>query len=530
MILKNCIFGIDIDSFSCDITRLVLFLISGKTDHFDNILCGNFLIENLEGYSCNLDFSRIFKNYFDGFSLIIGNPPYLNIQNIDKTEKSYYMEHFDSAFRRFDICLLFIEKSLEKLLKPGGLMAFIVPDKILTQSYAKKLRHLILNKHAIKELIGFKNPYLFKKASVIPIIIVVENGRFNKIGVKTTEVFANTEKITYVNQDIYKNMYNFSFRIGWNINKQDIIEIIQEKSFPLYELCYVSWGAQPGDASKFIFNNPNQVNEELRPHLKPLIRGGNISRYSVSYTGDYLLYLTEGDLKLHRPAFNELFNSEKIVIAEVTANKGIIAGIDNEKLYTNHSIINCIHKKDIFNLDSNILSSRGIKLIEAEADFQKYKWQETQYAYTRGTVITRDSRFNNIDLKYAISLINSKLVNFYFKNFLTGGLNVFPELVRFFPVFDIDLQHCNEHETDYFRYCINTNDFESAEILLTEQIHMKDYSKIHAYLSLIASRLIELKHNLFLPQFTLLDSMLDNAVYNLYGLNKSQIDYIEENT
>jgi len=527
LVLTNCIFGVDIDDFACDITRLVLFLASGHADHFDNILNGNFLIDNLENYPHNLDTERLFKNNQSKFSLIIGNPPYLNIQNITETEKKYYINNYVSAYRRFDAYLLFVEKSLQNMLIEGGTLAFIIPDKFLSQSYAKKLRELILNNHTVKEIIHYDNQSLFKEATVLPIIITINIGKHENNDIKTTEVSLNKEEVAFIKQDTYLNMHNFTFRVGWNTHKQEIIEQIQSKSFPLYKLCYVSWGAQPGNAKKFIFNNTNLITQAYQKHLKPLIRGGNINRYGISYTKDYLLYLIDGDLKLHRPAFPKLFESEKITIAEVTAKKGLIACLDREKFYTNHSIINCIHKKNLLNLSSEILNSRGVKILESD-DETVYKWKEDKIAYTRGGSVYKSSRFNNINLSYALSIINSTLINFYFKNLLSGDLNVFPELVRFLPVFDVGII-TEQNNNNKFQHLIVSNDYENMENILEDIINVKDYSAIHNVFSQIAEKLMELKASNHSDKFIALDNILNNAVYKLYELNPTQIEYIKSN-
>ena len=51
-----------------------------------------------------------------GFDIVIGNPPYIRVQRMNENEKKYLIEKFDSAIGRFDLYLLFIERSI-KLLK-----------------------------------------------------------------------------------------------------------------------------------------------------------------------------------------------------------------------------------------------------------------------------------------------------------------------------------------------------------------------------------------------------------------------------
>ncbi len=526
LILKQCIYGIDLDPVASEIAKLSLFLLTGKTDHFKNILNANYLIESLEDYQYNLDLEQLFNDIDQKFDLIIGNPPYINIQYLKEEEKAYYIEFYSSAFRRFDIYVLFFEKSLKYLLKDDGLLAFIIPDKFLTQSYAQKIRKLILENYSIKKIISYKEQFVFKNAFVEPIIIVINSKKEENPYIETVEIKQNTEKENFLNQSTFLNMYNFSFRVSWNIFKQEIIETVQNKSFPLSEMCYINWGAQPGNTNKFIFKNLDLVSAELHQYAKPLIKGKNLDKYQVSYSGDYLLYITEGEEKLHRSAFKELFESEKIVISEVTRNKGIVAALDSQKYYTNHSIINCIHKRDLFKLPVETLTLRGIKITE---DFvNEYKWLDNESAYTKKSSISKDSGFNNITLKYVLGILNSSVINFYFKNFLSGDLNVFPDLVRFLPIFDITVQPFEIYDSIEFIEFLSYQDYENAKSYLVKTIQQENYWKAHQLITIIVEIMISLKSEIKIQEFMEFNNILNSAVYSLYDLNKDQIVYINE--
>ena len=75
--------------------------------------------------------------------------------------------------------------------------------------------------------------------------------------------------------------------------------------------------------SKFIFYDKErafegakklQEEQNFENILKHFIKGGNIARYEINYDGGLMLYLPN---KLHRPAFSELFENEKIVINKI---------------------------------------------------------------------------------------------------------------------------------------------------------------------------------------------------------------------
>lgn len=79
---------------------------------------------------------------FGTFDYVIGNPPYVPIQDLDGNEKEEYQRRFDTAYHRFDLYFLFFERALE-LLEPGGRLAFVTPEKFEYVDSAERLRKLL---------------------------------------------------------------------------------------------------------------------------------------------------------------------------------------------------------------------------------------------------------------------------------------------------------------------------------------------------------------------------------------------------
>src|SRR3989338_8135429 len=111
-ILKNNIFGVDLDNKAVEITKLNLLLKAAEKfrklpKELDNHICwGNSLIEDES-------FPHAFKwegDFQEGtFDVVIGNPPYVRPENVDKNEREYYLNSnkYDKFFGRFDIYILF---------------------------------------------------------------------------------------------------------------------------------------------------------------------------------------------------------------------------------------------------------------------------------------------------------------------------------------------------------------------------------------------------------------------------------------
>jgi tRNA1(Val) A37 N6-methylase TrmN6 len=104
------------------------------------------------------------------FDYIISNPPYVSYEHIDLKSRELYRRLFSTAVGRFDIYILFFEKALS-LLKPGGRMVFITPEKYLYVLSARKLRELLAG-YAVEE-IEFVDEKVFGGILAYPVITVI---------------------------------------------------------------------------------------------------------------------------------------------------------------------------------------------------------------------------------------------------------------------------------------------------------------------------------------------------------------------
>ncbi len=169
-ILENNLFGVDINEESIEIAKLSLWLRTAKPKRklnslSSNIKCGNSLIsdktiDSQKAFNWQEEFPKVFAN--GGFDVIIGNPPYFNIDTfgnnspIFKYLKTAYSEIY---MDKSDILFYFIQKSLE-LLKQSGSMSFIISNAFMFSDKAKKLRNYILQNSTISEIVNFEKYYV----------------------------------------------------------------------------------------------------------------------------------------------------------------------------------------------------------------------------------------------------------------------------------------------------------------------------------------------------------------------------------
>jgi len=420
-ILTENLYGVDLNPEAVELTKINLWLRSIQKDTElnklnDNIRCGNSLIDDPEVAG-----GRAFKwkegspKVLDegGFDVVVGNPPYVNVENLDEDVRKYLMSTYETAIKRFDIYVGFIHKGIE-LLKNEGYLAFIIPYSFLNQSYAEKLREMVLDNCLIEEIVNLSMFKIFPDVTVRNIILILkkEGNRSlrdkNRIKVTTQKKDPKQEgkisgSIFYISQRVFHHTPEHMFRLELNEKTLPIIEKIKSNSITLGEIIVASWGARGVPISEFHLDRP--VNDLCRK----MVKGKDVDRYSLIYSGKWFLY----DLnRLYRPSFPELFENEKLVISEVTGKTGLIATYDNEKYYTDHSLSCCILKYNLKDVDTKVL--RRHKLHVAEEDTKLSK---------------------NYNLKYILGLINSKLLSFYFKTILGYALNVYPESIEQLPIF-----------------------------------------------------------------------------------------------
>jgi len=219
-ILLNNIYGVDIDSQAVEVTKLSLLLkvLEGENqdsltrqlriwreralpDLGNNIKCGNSLIgpdfyeqqqmsllDENERYRINVfdwkaEFSEIMQA--GGFDAVIGNPPYVLLQDEfrDDRQLKYFRSKFVSASYKIDTYHLFIEQIIS-LAKPGGRCSMITPANFLTNNHLDKLRRFILERSTIQQIVVIDGG-VFQGISVDNAVFVVSPG---KITIKDFEI------------------------------------------------------------------------------------------------------------------------------------------------------------------------------------------------------------------------------------------------------------------------------------------------------------------------------------------------------
>jgi type I restriction-modification system DNA methylase subunit len=204
-ILKNNLFGVDINAESIEITKLSLWLKTAERDHKlagleANFYQGNSLVTDKAldplAFDWQGHYAHIFsskntinnianeaintsaRGAFDastagGFDVILGNPPYVR-QELFTNLKPYLQQHYSTYHGVADLYVYFFELGLCKLLRTGGRLGYIASSSFFKTSSGEPLRRLLRQQGQIETLVDFGDWQVFEGVTTYPAIVVVQ--------------------------------------------------------------------------------------------------------------------------------------------------------------------------------------------------------------------------------------------------------------------------------------------------------------------------------------------------------------------
>ena len=247
----------------------------------------------------------------DGFDIVIGNPPYIQLQNNGgELAKLYENCNYSTFARTGDIYCLFYERGWQ-LLKKEGHLCYITSNKWMRAGYGEKTREFFANKTNPMLLIDFAGVKIFESATVDTNILL-----FSKSNNKHETVCAVTNK---QNKDSVKNLSDFvqqqnsicdfNSSDSWVILspiEQSIKRKIEAVGTPLKDWdIQINYGIKTGFNDAFIISTEkrneilsNCKTEDERKRtaelIRPILRGRDIKRYGYVDNGLYLINTHNG--------------------------------------------------------------------------------------------------------------------------------------------------------------------------------------------------------------------------------------------
>lgn len=110
-----------------------------------------------------------------GFDAVIGNPPYIRVQELGRDVADYARSRFSCASGSFDAYVVFLERGIG-LLAPHGRLGFIVPNKLFKLDFGARLRELLAGRELVDEVLDFGSSQLFAGATNYTCILILDGG------------------------------------------------------------------------------------------------------------------------------------------------------------------------------------------------------------------------------------------------------------------------------------------------------------------------------------------------------------------
>lgn len=468
-LLSSNIYGVDINSESVEIARLALWLhtaLPGKplSTLDDNILCGNSLvgndfyshhqnksfddekIEQINAFDWEKAFPDVFKRHNGGFDCVIGNPPYVKLQNfrmVSEDVADYLLNakapdgspvYASTQTGNFDLYLPFIERGLG-LLRANGRMGYIAPSVWLRNDYGEGLRKQLANKKSLYSFIDFGCFQVFDEATTYTALQFFSNIEHKEVEYvaahKKEDVFqtkSNTPKISYA---------EFESKQRWNLSPADEMALIcrlSNEGHPLSSNHITSWISQGLISGAFnIFanekntegNHTHQITpkkkcivnldkelllplvsgEDIRAFANPVSRLDIIFPYEIDDNGKHQLISPENMASSYSDTWLFLKSYESFLRQR---DSGKLDDVDWYRYSRNQNLDKQNKPK--------ILVAGTAKQIRATYDFN-------------GDVAVNDKRVymiapsEEIEPYFLVAYLNSRIATFIFRRFARPKLN-----------------------------------------------------------------------------------------------------------
>lgn len=557
-ILENNLFGVDVNEESVEIAKLSLWLRTAKPNRKlnslnENIKCGNSLIDDKtiageKAFNWQEEFPKVFAK--GGFDIVIGNPPYVQLQSSKELSESLENVGYKTYEKTGDLYCLFYEKG-NIILKENGILGFITSNKWLRANYGKSLRRYLLENTTIQLLVDLGSG-IFESATVDSNILIYSkhktntNQSFASIDLSKEKIF--TDFTIYETKKVNIEPKEDDIWIISNPIEQQIKQKIESKGIPIKDWdIEINYGIKTGYNDAFIIDT-NKRNELVKADpkcseiIKPILRGKDINRYNADWAGLWLINTHNG--------YNGI---ARINVEEYPSIKN---HLDNylpqlEKRYdkgeTPYNLRNCAYVSK-FN-EQKIIYQEMVQKGEFLFDVNN------NFCLDTGRIITGEN------LKYLLSLLNSKLFFFAIKNYYGGGglgttgIRMKHTFFEKFPAIlpsdqqpftmkadlEISLHNALNDISDKFIRSLN-REFNLIELStkLQEwyQLDYKDFlneikkkkvtlnisqkAEWEDYFNQEKGKAIDIKNKI-----NLTDKEIDQMVYELYGLNYEEINVIE---
>ncbi|WAL60663.1 Eco57I restriction-modification methylase domain-containing protein [Thermocoleostomius sinensis] len=461
--LLNYLYGVDIDPAAIGVTRLSLWLMTLTSpdtldrplpDLSNQLRCGNALIDaDCHDFTWQQAFPTILAN--GGFEVVIGNPPYLDSEGMTTHLPNWRQactQQYRSAVGNWDLFCVFIEKAID-LCRSGGFISLVVPNKLASAAYAHPVRQLLTQTTQLLHLRDYAAVPVFA-ASVYPLVFVAKKGGTSNSSLlyEAMQDLQQVHSSRSINLFASGDMWRFTTPVS-----QSLLSRLQQTLPALGDIARVQGAATVAEAyeiQSLIQDNSLPTTGDL-----PVINSGTIDRYQLRWGHKPLRYLGQ---VYHYPCVAAVHSTKLPTkrYQQATKPKIIVAGLSQQ--------LECAIDRH-----GSVLAAKSTSII----------WQDTE----------------TLDLRYLLGLLNSQLLNAYFRHSFGG----------------------NRLQGGYYR--VGPPQLRSLPIYMPNWDDATDRQQYIRLIALVEQRLSATTTSQFGP----LDHAIDRLVYALYRLNEAEIKTVE---
>jgi type I restriction-modification system DNA methylase subunit len=558
-ILEQNIYGVDINEEAVEIAKLSLWLRTAQprrklNNLSQNIKCGNSLISNkgLSGskaFNWEEEFSDVFSR--GGFDVVVGNPPYGDY--FSEREKEFLIEKYSKSFSgTVDMYILFYQLALN-ICSSKGRLSFITPNTFIDYHQFSSLREMLINSNNIDNIVGLTNA--FEDAIVDTTILSLTkeerqdpffNGKIFKFNKNSLEV----EELSKISSE---NLERSGFIIKSSENI-DVKEFCSKFPRKLGDVVRITQGITTGGNNCFL-GKKSQFTDSGIPEssIKKVLMGKTINRYRIIDDDEYILY----SVKTISPAAQDAISKHLIDHKEKLSKK--------RETKQGKLPWYCLHwarKESDFNEPKILIRQTADYLIGVFDNGNHYPIDSLH------TLNLRPSLKINAEsedvLMFLLGIVNSKLFKYLYKWKLNEDGKIYPQVkkvnIEWLPIpeiedvntivgYIVDILNlnleCARLSSSFVKYTERTcrlqkvssniknwheNEFSEFIVSLNKEIKKNSGMSLSKsdemeWMDIFDkknSEISKIKRNI-----SLIDRNVDQAVYEYYGLDSTQIELIE---
>ena len=391
---------------------------------------------------------------FIGFDVIIGNPPYIQLQKMGALSDSLQKVSYETFARTGDIYSLFYELGAN-ILKQKGLLTYITSNKWMRAAYGESLRKFFAEKTNPLILIDFGGTQIFDTATVDTNILMLSK-ESNQL--KTMACIVKEKVLNNLSDYFRLHSTNSQFisSESWGILsdiEQSIKAKIEAVGTPLKDWdIRINYGIKTGFNDAFIIDGKKKdelIAEDPKSAeiIRPILRGRDIKKYSYDFADLWIIYVP-----WHFPLHNDSSIKGASQAAEDEFKKQYSA-IYNHLLKFKNELSNRNNAETGVRYEWYALqrwgsnywedfSKQKIVYIEIMTDNAQDGYEFPCFTYDIQDTVVLNTAYimtgNEVELKYILAILNSKLgrqlVKYYTVQLQQKQFRMLNQYVSNFPI------------------------------------------------------------------------------------------------